>query len=92
MAPITVSATEAKHNFGSMIDKVKEGTPVIVKKNDTPQIVWISIDDYEDFIEVKDKKFQKSLAQGKKEISKGKFGTLDTLYNIHRKTIAQEAK
>ncbi len=92
MAPVTISATHAKHNFGAMLAKVKEGSPVIIEKNDTPQIVWISIDDYEDFLETKDKKFQKSLEKAKKEMTGGKFGTLNSLYKIHRTTIAREAK
>ena len=91
MAPAVISATKAKHSFGKLMSKVKEGSPLIIEKNDTPQIVWISIDDYEDFLELKDSKFQKSLARSRKEIEKGKSGTLDSLYAIHRKTIEKEA-
>ena len=91
MAPKTVSATEAKHNFGAVMLRVKEGSPVIIEKNSNPEIVWISIDDYEDFLELKDKSFQKTLVKGKKEIKKGKFGTLDSLYAVHRKTIMRES-
>lgn len=89
--PSTVSATKAKHNFGAMIAKVKKGTPIIIEKNNNPEVVWISIDDYEDFLELKDKNFQKSIAAAKKEIKKGNFGTLDSLYKIHRKTIIRES-
>lgn len=89
--PSTVSATKAKHNFGAMMNKVKGGTPIIIEKNNSPEIVWISIDDYEDFLELKDKNFQKTVAVAKKEIKKGNFGTLDSLYKIHRKTIIRES-
>ena len=92
MAPLTVSATKAKLQFGSLMGKVQKGRPVIIKKNDEPAIVWISLDDYEDFLEVNDKKFQKSIEKGYREIKNGKFKTLDDLYKTHRKTIEREAK
>lgn len=38
-----------------------------------------------------DKKFQRTVEKAHKEIKKGKFGTLDTLYRIHRETIEREA-
>lgn len=87
----TVSATAAKLQFGSLMISVKSGTPVIIEKNAQPEIVWISIDDYEDFLELKDEKFQKSIEKGAKEVKKGKYGTINTLHKIHRKTIAEEA-
>lgn len=92
MAPLTISATKAKLQFGKMLMKVKEGNPIVIEKNDQPAIVWISIDDYEDFLELKDTAFQKTITKGYREIKKGKFGTLDELYNLHKKRIAGEAK
>jgi prevent-host-death family protein len=87
-----LSATQAKLQFGSLLLKVKNGTPVIIEKNNHPEIVCISVDDYEDFLEIKDEKLQKSIEKGKKEIEKGEFYTLDDLYEAHRKTIKKEAK
>lgn len=92
MAPTKVSATKAKLHFGSLMVKVKSGTPVIVEKNESPEMVWISIDDYEDFLELKDSKFQKELSTSKAKMKKGKHGGMDDLYALHRKTIANEAK
>lgn len=92
MAPLTVSATKAKLQFGSLMDKVQKGRPVIIEKNDEPAMVWISLDDYEDFLEVNDKKFQKSIEKGYREIKSGKFKTLDDLYATHRKTLENEGK
>lgn len=44
----------------------------------------ISIDDYEDFLEIKNEKFQKTIEKSAKEIRAGKTGTLDNLYKIHQ--------
>ena len=71
--------------------KVKEGKTVIIEKNEQPEIVWISIDDYEDFLELKDVKFQKEMEKSKKDMKKGKYGTIENLYELHKKTIIKEA-
>ncbi len=92
MDPLRLTATQAKLQFGAVITKVKNGTPIIVEKNNQPEMVCLSIDDYEDFLEVRDKKFQKGIEKNSKEMSRGQFGTLDNLYEIHRKTISKEAK
>ncbi|MBI5755016.1 type II toxin-antitoxin system prevent-host-death family antitoxin [Candidatus Peregrinibacteria bacterium] len=92
MTPTTLSATKAKLRFGTVMMQVKDGKPVIIEKNNDPQIVWISIDDYEDFLELKDTKFQKGIEKNAHEMKKGKFGTLDTLHSIHQKTIKKEAR
>lgn len=49
-----------------------------------PKVIMISIDDYEDFLEVKDEQFQKTIEKSAKEIKTGKSGTLDDLYKIHQ--------
>jgi PHD/YefM family antitoxin component YafN of YafNO toxin-antitoxin module len=90
MNPITMSATDAKVQFGKVIVKVKKGQTIIIEKNKKAEMVCISIDDYEDFLEIKDEKFQKNIKKSKIEIEKGGFGTMDDLYAIHRKTIAKE--
>lgn len=92
MNPIRLSATQAKLQFGALMVKVKEGTPIVIEKNNKPEVVCISMDDYEDFLELKDQDFQKDLEKGKREIEKGEFRSLDDLYDVHRKTIAKEAK
>lgn len=92
MAPLIISATKAKHSFGSMMEKVKNGNPLIIEKNSKPEIVWISLDDYEDFLELKDAKFQKAIEKDFEAMKKGKFGNLDNLHKIHRDTILSEAR
>ncbi|MDP4008212.1 MAG: type II toxin-antitoxin system prevent-host-death family antitoxin [Candidatus Peregrinibacteria bacterium] len=92
MNAITMSASQAKLKFGAMILTVQSGTPIIVEKNDEPAIVCISIDDYEDYLELNDKEFQKSIGRSKREIERGEYYTMDDLYDIHKKTIRKEAK
>ena len=52
MDPLRLTATQAKLQFGAVITKVKNGTPIIVEKNNQPEMVCLSIDDYEDLIDV----------------------------------------
>ena len=92
MSTTTISATLAKLQFGSILAKVKEGNPYIIEKNNKPEVVLISVDDYEDFLELKDKKFQNKIVAGYKEIQKGKAGNMAKLYKIHQATIIKEAK
>lgn len=92
MNPLRLTATQAKLQFGAVISKVQEGITVIVEKNNNPEMVCLSIDDYEDFLEIKDGKFQKGLKKANKEITKGQFGSIDDLYEIHKKTILKESK
>lgn len=47
-------------------------------------MIYTSTDDYEDFLETKDKKLRKDIEKANQEIKKGQFGTLDDLYRIHK--------
>lgn len=91
MSPKSVSATAAKLQFGTFMAKVKNGAPLIIEKNNMPEIVWISVDDYEDFLELKDPSFQKSIKKSRQEMKRGKAKTISALYKIHRNTIIKEA-
>lgn len=92
MNPVTMSASDAKLNFGAVLLKVGRGIPVIVEKNAEPAMVCISMDEYEDYLELNDKEFQKSIEKSHKEIESGNYLTLDDLYETHRKTIEKTAK
>ena len=96
MPPLTVSATQAKLRFGAMMQKVKKGRPVVIQNNKTSDpydaVVMISLDDYEDYLEANNPRIQKEIEQAHKEIKSGKFGTLDDLYAIHRKTIERSSR
>jgi len=45
--PLTVTATEAKHQFARMLETVGRGRPVFITKHDAPKAVLLSVDDYE---------------------------------------------
>ena len=96
MAPLTVSATQAKLQFGAMMRRVKRGRQVIIQNNKTSDpydaVVMISLDDFEDFLEVNNPRIQKEIEKSYREMKKGKYGTLDDLYAIHRKTIERKAR
>ncbi len=87
----SMSATDAKVNFGKLLESVEQGQPVMIFKNDKPTVVCISLDDYEDYLEINDKIFNKGLEKSKKEISTGKYLGIEALYDVHRETIKKEA-
>lgn len=44
---VTVTATEAKHQFARMLETVGRGRPVFITKHDAPKAVLLSVEDYE---------------------------------------------
>ncbi|MEX2049475.1 MAG: type II toxin-antitoxin system Phd/YefM family antitoxin [Gemmatimonadota bacterium] len=44
---VSVTATEMKNRFGSMLDEVARGKAVVVTKHDGPRAVLISFDEYQ---------------------------------------------
>src|SRR5947207_5267451 len=42
----SVSATEAKNEFGGVLETAISGRPVVIKKRDEPKAVVLSIDDF----------------------------------------------
>lgn len=92
MNSIKMSSTQAKLQFGSLSNKLKAGKSIIVEINNNPQFVLISLDDYEDYLELEDRKFQQDIEKQKQEIPKGNFGNINDLYTIHQETIRKEAE
>ena len=45
--PTSISATEAKNDFGSLLDKVISGKTVVITKHDVPKAVMISMEQFE---------------------------------------------
>lgn len=43
---ITVTATQAKNEFGSILEKVMQGSMVVITKHDAPKAVLISMDEF----------------------------------------------
>ncbi len=46
-APYLCTATEAKNDFGKLLDRVSRGETVRITKHDSPRAVLLSIDEYE---------------------------------------------
>jgi prevent-host-death family protein len=64
----TVTANEAKQNFGQVIDKALQG-PVSITKHGRPSVVITSDAEYKELIDLKRKLLQAELREG--------FGSLD---------------
>ena len=47
MKPSAISATEAKNEFGRVLDRVTQGQVVVITKHDQPRAVMLSIAEYE---------------------------------------------
>lgn len=45
--PVSVSATDAKNEFGRILEKVIQGGTVVITKHDAPKAVLISVDEFE---------------------------------------------
>jgi len=44
--PIKISATEAKNQFGDLLDSVLQGGMVLITRHDTPKAVLLSMEEY----------------------------------------------
>ena len=44
--PVAISATEAKNEFGRLLETVIQGGKVVITKHDTPKAVLISMDEF----------------------------------------------
>ena len=59
----TVTANEAKQNFGQVIDKALQG-PVSITKHGRPSVVITSDAEYKELIDLKRKLLQAELREG----------------------------
>jgi prevent-host-death family protein len=46
MQSVAISATEAKNEFGRILERVIQGAKVVITKHDSPKAVLISIDEF----------------------------------------------
>ena len=62
----TINTTELRSNFKSAMDHVKESKqPLIVTERGVPTTVLIDIDEFEDYLTVKDKEFVASIKKAR---------------------------
>ena len=50
MKPAAISATDAKNEFGRVLDRVTQGQVVVVTRHDAPKAVILSFDGYQALI------------------------------------------
>ncbi|OGK26137.1 hypothetical protein A2954_02040 [Candidatus Roizmanbacteria bacterium RIFCSPLOWO2_01_FULL_37_12] len=71
LTPKTISASEAKNKFGSLISWVtRNGNEVIVESRGKPKIAVMSYDDYEKIKKVKEEMRRKQALQRLREVRK----------------------
>ena len=46
MQSVEISATEAKNEFGRILERVIQGARVVITKHDSPKAVLISVDEF----------------------------------------------
>jgi prevent-host-death family protein len=66
----TVTANEAKQNFGQVIDKALQG-PVSITKHGRPSVVITSDAEYKELINLKRKLLQAELREGFSSLDRG---------------------
>ena len=66
----TVTANEAKQNFGQVIDKALQG-PVSITKHGRPSVVITSDAEYRELIDLKRKLLQAELREGFASLDRG---------------------
>ena len=66
----TVTANEAKQNFGQVIDKALQG-PVSITKHGRPSVVITSDAEYKELIDLKRKLLQAELREGFDSLDRG---------------------
>ena len=88
MAIITIPITKARINLGEVVRRVhlhKEN--FILEKGGIPVAALLDIDDFEDWLEMKDPKIKEQIRQGYEEYKKGKAVPLDKFLS---KTLAKK--
>ncbi|NTU77687.1 MAG: type II toxin-antitoxin system Phd/YefM family antitoxin [Alphaproteobacteria bacterium] len=65
-----IDSTEAKTNFGALLDAAQRG-PVEIKKKGRPVAVMVSCEDFEVFEELKLKELQRELQIGIDALARG---------------------
>ena len=70
----SVTANEAKQNFGQVIDQALQG-PVSVTKHGRPSVVITSDSDYKDLLEMKRKLLQAEVQKGFESLDKGEIAS-----------------
>jgi len=88
--PKTIDAFTTRTHLGQVMKLVVQGERFIVTKKGKPQMVLMSVDDFEDLLEVaaerQDKEFQKALKESARQYKRGEISSLDALRTIYAGT------
>ena len=77
----TIHASDLRSGFADAIKMVKKTKcPLIVKQRNVPSCVLVDIDEYEDFLDLKNPRLAKSVAKARKESKEGKVLTFDAVF------------
>ena len=69
----TITAQRAQTQFGSLLRQASlMKRSFVITENRQPTAILMSLDDYDDFMEGRDEKFQKSIEKAALEIKSGK--------------------
>ena len=63
----TIDTTDLRNNLSEVIDSVKSGETIIVKKRGKMRVVMVDLDDYEDLLAVSDPEYVKSIVEARAE-------------------------
>ncbi|GEM_PF-5246942 len=85
--PKTIDAFTTRTHLGQVIKRVAEGERFIVTKKGKPQMVLMSIDDFEDLLEIaaerQDKELQRALKESARQYKRGEVSSLEALQTIY---------
>lgn len=89
--PKTINAFTARTHLGQLIKRVSEaGETFVLTKKGKPKMVILSIEEYEDLLEVaaeqQDKGFQQVLRESARQYKRGEVSSLEALRAIYAGT------
>ncbi len=77
----TINATALRSNFRESMDHVKESKmPLVITERSVPTAVLMDIDEFEDLLSAKDKKYLASIKFARKEYAKGNVVNMHDLF------------
>lgn len=87
--PKTINAFTARTHLGRLIRQISEkGETYILTKKGRPKVVLVSVEEYEDLLEIlaeeRDREFQKALRESAAQIKRGEVSSLAALRAIYR--------
>lgn len=77
----TIDSSSFRANFKDAMDHVKKSkTPLIIKQRNIPTAVLVAIDEYEDYLAIKDKNFLESIKKARGEYGRGDIFNMEDVF------------